>query len=235
MRVLITRPEEDAAALAAELARRGVEAVSAPLLDIEITPGPALDLAGVQAVLLTSANGARAFAARSPERAIKVLAVGDATARTANALGFSEVASAAGDVDDLARLAVGSLDTGAGALLHAAGSKLAGDLAGMLDAAGFSYRREVLYRAETAKVLPAAALAGLRAGTFAGVLFYSPRTGATFRHLAEAAQLQQFLGTVTAYCLSDNVAAKIRALPWAAVRTAARPEQAAVLEMFEEK
>lgn len=234
MRVLITRPEEDATDLVAELAVRGIEAVLAPLLAIDFVDEAPLDLSGVQALLMTSANGVRAFARNTPERGLKVLAVGDATARAAEAAGFTDVVSAAGDVDDLAVLAAGRLDPGAGVLLHPAGSKVAGDLAGMLERAGFSYRRCVLYAARMASRLPEKARAGLAAGEFAGVLIYSPRTGATFKRLIEAAGLAPALAGVRAYCLSANVAAAVAELPWAAVETAARPEQTAMLALFGE-
>ena len=49
------------------------------------------DLSGVQAILLTSANGARALAAAAPDaaaRRLPVLAVGCATARAARDAGF---------------------------------------------------------------------------------------------------------------------------------------------------
>jgi uroporphyrinogen-III synthase len=235
LRVLITRPEEDAAALVAELARLGIEAEVAPLLAIRFEDGPALDLVGAQALLLTSANGVRALARRTEERGLKVLAVGASTAAKAREVGFTDIASADGDVDDLTRLAAATLDPAGGALVHAAGSKTAGDLAGLLGAAGFAYRREVLYRAETADALPEGARAGLAAGRYDGVLIYSPRTGATFARLVDDAGLAGKLGAVVAYCLSANVAAKVRGLRWASVRTAARPDQAAMLAMFGEK
>src|SRR5229473_1898951 len=113
MQALITRPIEDAGELAA-----------------------ALSLRGVQAVLFTSANGARAFARATARRDLAVIAVGDATARTARALGFADIASAGGDVGDLAALVAARLDPRRGALLHAAGSVVAGDLAARLRAAG---------------------------------------------------------------------------------------------------
>ncbi|HEX3500031.1 MAG TPA: uroporphyrinogen-III synthase, partial [Stellaceae bacterium] len=141
MQALITRPIEDAGTLAAALAARGVTAVSEPLLAIRQRAGARVALAGLQAVLLTSANGARALGRVTTRRDLAILAVGDATAQTARALGFSEIASAGGDVEDLARLAVARLDPGAGALLHVAGSVVAGDLAGRLAAAGFRVER----------------------------------------------------------------------------------------------
>lgn len=233
-RVLVTRPADDAASLLAALAERGIEASLAPLLTIRFIDGAALNLTGVQALLMTSANGVRALARRSRERGLPVLAVGDATARAARELQFTDVVSAAGDVDGLAELALERLDPDGGALLHPAGSKVAGDLAGRLAEAGFDYRREVLYRAETPDALPPAAAAGLHAGSFDGVLLYSPRTGASFRRLVADAGLADSLARVSAYCLSANVAAEVASLPWARVLTAGRPEQAALLALFDE-
>src|SRR5580658_9862868 len=104
MLALITRPRDEAEALAALLARRGIEAVIEPMIEI-VERGAALpDLVGVQAILCTSANGVRALAQASGERGVPVFAVGDATAREACAAGFRAVDSAGGNVEDLARL-----------------------------------------------------------------------------------------------------------------------------------
>ena len=83
MRVLVTRPKDDAAPLMTELKARGIDAVLAPLLTINFFDGSLLDLSGVQALLMSSANGVRAFAGRSGNRALPLVAVGDATARVA--------------------------------------------------------------------------------------------------------------------------------------------------------
>lgn len=229
MRLLITRPEEDARPLADALAGRGVETVTAPLLSIEIDSGPPLDMTGVAGVLITSANGARALAARTNRRDLPAYAVGDASARQARAEGFTDVHSAGGDVDDLARVVAETADPAAGALLHAAGSRVAGDLKGLLEARGFACRRAVLYRAETARALPAAACAALADGSVDGVLFFSPRTAATFVRLVEAAGLASACVALTAYCLSDAVAEQAGALPWRRAVVAARPDQASLI------
>ena len=83
MRVLITRPEREATTLATALAERGHVPVIAPLFHLEILRPPAefaADLFECQAVLLSSANGARAFAEATEQRGKPILAVGDTTA-----------------------------------------------------------------------------------------------------------------------------------------------------------
>jgi uroporphyrinogen-III synthase len=210
MRVLITRPRSDSEILAAELAEAGVDSFVGPLLDIVVTPGNNLDLAGVQALLMTSANGVKAFCHRSDDRALPVYAVGDASARTANDCGFNTVFSASGDVDALAELVEQKVDPSNGTLLHCAGTEIAGDLAAMLGSKHYAYRREVLYKAVVADHFDDDIVSGFKDGGIDGVLLYSPRTAAIFADLIGALDLR----SVTAYCLSDNVDKKIDHLEW---------------------
>jgi uroporphyrinogen-III synthase len=241
LHALVTRPEEDAAPLAVALAERGIEVTVEPLLTINPIPGAPIDLDGVQAVLFTSANGVRSFAALAAERnlpgwrALPAFAVGDASASVAREAGFAQVESAGGDVAALARLVIERLDPNSGALFHAAGSAVAGDLAGSLDAAGFVLRREMLYEAKPADHLSPATVTTLANGGFDLVLFFSPRTAATFVTLTRAAGEGVVNGcaSTAAVCLSPAVAAAAGELPWREVKTAARPELAALLDLID--
>ena len=231
-RVLVTRPAADALPLVAALARLRIEAAREPLLEIVDVPGPPVAVEGAQALLITSANGIRAFAARNAERDIRVLAVGDASAAAARELGFARVESAAGDVAALAELCKRRLDPAQGELLHVAGTRVAGDLAQALGQAGFRYRRETLYRARAATALSPATVAQLRAGTLAGVLFFSPRTAKTFVALASVAGATARLARMTAFCLSRAVAASAGAAAWKRIVVAEEPTQDSLLAVI---
>lgn len=230
VRVLITRPREDAGRLAAAFAARGIASVAAPLMKIELTPAP-VPLDGVQAILLTSANGARALAAASPRRDVRVLAVGRATAEAARAAGFAAVASADGDVHALAALARRGLDRQGGALLHVSGADVAGNLAGMLARDGFDARRLALYAARTVPALPFPAAEALRAGTLDGVALFSPRGADSFVRLVRAAHLEDTTAPLIVFCLSAAVAEAASGLAWRSVAIAARPDQDALVDM----
>jgi uroporphyrinogen-III synthase len=188
-RLLLTRPEEDATRLRCDLEARGFAIDTAPLLSIQPLPAPSLlngvSLEGISGLLVTSANGLRAFTAQSARRDLTVYAVGEASARAATAAGFADVQAAGGDVVSLAALVREKADPAQGGLLHVAGETLAGDLKGMLEAAGFQVARVTLYRAEAATALPDAVSDALQRGEYDGVLFFSPRTAATFAKLAQ--------------------------------------------------
>jgi len=226
---LVTRPRAEAAGLAEALAARGIEAVVEPLLDIRYRDLPAPDLAGVQAILCTSANGVRALARLTAERAVPLLAVGEASAARARAEGFARVESAGGAVGDLVRLAQQRLDPAAGRLFNVAGSLVAGDLAGELRARGFAVDRMVLYEACPAAALGGAAARALGAGTIDFALFFSPRTAAIFARLAERAGVTEAMGPVTALSLSAAADAALGSLRFRERHIAERPNQGSLL------
>jgi len=228
-RVLVTRPEEDSGPLVAALAGRGHAVLRQPLLRIVYEEGAPPDLNGVQALLFTSANGVRAFARRSDRRDLPAYAVGDATAGAARDAGFARVKSAGGDVSDLAALIRRRCDPTAGVLFHAAGSAVAGDLAGMLGGAGYAVRRVTLYRAEQASALEDDVRRALAARDLDFALFFSPRSAAGFASLATEAGVADACGDVVAVCLSDAVARAFGALAWRRVVVAAEPTQDALL------
>ena len=234
MRALVTRPREDSEAVAQELGRRGLDVMIEPLLDIEPVPEAVVDAAKAQAILVTSANGIRALAHLHADRSLPVWTVGDASARVARALGYSQVESAQGDVESLAELVAARVDPAAGVLLHAAGTVNAGDLAGRLGAQGCEVRRQVLYRAMTASGLSLDLRVALEQGSIGLALFFSPRTAATFARLVLAAGLGDSLARITAYGLSANVAAELAGLTWAALRQATEPTQAALLAVLDD-
>jgi uroporphyrinogen-III synthase len=232
LQILVTRPRGEADLFAVALAMRGHDAVVAPLLDIVVDDAPPLDLAGVQALLFTSANGVRAFAHTQKNRDLKAFCVGDATAAAARNAGFGTVESASGDVETLAELVQKRLDPKDGKLIHATGTAVAGELAGVLGAEGFDVHRVQLYRADTATKLPEDAAEALRSGRIDVVTFFSPRTAEIFARLVIDAGLGDKLARVTALALAPSALeiAREQGCRFKAAIAADQPNEASLLE-----
>lgn len=86
MKVIVTRPREQAGPLVARLEELGLEVVECPLIEIEPFED-AVDIAGYEWVIVTSSNGARELARRANGSLPKVAAVGPGTAETLRELG----------------------------------------------------------------------------------------------------------------------------------------------------
>jgi uroporphyrinogen-III synthase len=238
MRLLVTRPEPDNARTAAALRARGHEVMLAPVLRVE--PEAAADLSGGPwaAVLITSANAARAVAAH-PRRdellAIPVFAVGRRSAPAARAAGFAEVVSADGNADDLARLVAARVPPGQPnrPLLWLAGEDRAGDLGEALAAYDIPVHTVVLYRAVAETALADDVRDALGSGRIDGVLHYSRRSADAFEAIAMAAGIDLKSLPTKHYCLSAQVAAPLRQIGLTSVVVAARPDEAALLALLD--
>lgn len=233
MRVLVTRPQPDADATAAELIARGHDPVVVPLFAVSVVEDAAIDLVGAQAVLATSANGARALATVTDRRDIPVFAVGDASAAAARACGFAQTESAGGDVDTLADLVIARLKPTDGCLVHAAGTVTAGDLSGRLTAAGFMVAHEVIYSAEPVAEMPAEITDRLEAGDLDAAMFFSPRTAAHFVTLAQRGGVVDACGETVALALSPAVAEMLSEISFCEILTADAPNQESLLRVLD--
>jgi len=229
MRVLVTRPADDALKIAQALKARGHEALIAPLLEIRFRDGPEIPLHGVQAILATSANGVRALARRTQRRDVPIFVVGPQSAEAARDLGFAHVRSADGDAVALAAATARWVSPSSGALLHAAGEQTKGGLAASLKQSGFEVRSETLYEAVAARALPQAAAQALRGGRIDAVLHFSPRSARIFVSCVNASGLQDACRALLAICISAATAEALRGLNFHEIRIAGVPNQEAVL------
>ena len=227
MKILVTRPIRDGEEIARRLAPMGHEALLAPLLAVRFFEGEPLDLAGVQAILVTSANGVRALARHTSDRDTAIFAVGPQSAEAARKEGFVRVRSADGDAMALAAATASWADPSGGLLLHAAGEEASDALCEILGAQGFAAKRQTLYRMEKLEQLPGDVAQAIRHGDVQAALFFSPLSAGLFAECAKKSGIST--DRLTAICISPGTARALTDLAFAEIRVAAEPNQAALL------
>ena len=232
MRLLVTRPEPDGARTAAALRAQRHDVVLAPVLRVELLADADLGAGPWTAILITSANGARAAAAHARHRellSLPVMAVGQASAAAARAAGFADVTSADGDGRDLVGQVAARFVGRPQPLLYLAGEDRARDLVGELGGFGVAVRIAVVYRAAKAS-LPAEAAAALQAGQIDAAVHFSRRSAEAYLELTREG-LDRALKPIH-FCLAAAAAAPLRAAGAMDVRIAARPDETALIELI---
>ena len=235
MRLLVTRPEPDGERTAAAVRARGHDVILAPLLRMQAADFELAD-ASYGAVVMTSANAARALEGHrhlARLTTLPVFTVGRRTADAARAAGFAQVHSADGDQRDLAALIRAAHPDGLTQLLYLAAEDRAGDLAGHLLAAGFRVETVVAYRAMKAERFPSEVETALRARAINGVLHFSRRTAEAYIDCASRAGLLTAALEPAQFCLSRQVAEPVRAVGATAIRIAPHPDEASLLELVD--
>jgi uroporphyrinogen-III synthase len=214
-RLIVLRPEPGASETLERARRRGLEALSVPLFEVEPVPWKAPDPGRLDALLLTSANAVRHGGKQLEElRGLPIHAVGDATASCARDAGFEIRTIGGGGVDALLASLPADLT-----LLHLCGE----------------HRREpadprqaitslVVYRAKEV-VAP-----DVRAVEHGIVLIHSPRAGRRFAELVDRAALDRT--TITIAAISRAAADAVGGC-WRAIAAVDRPDDEALLTLAE--
>jgi uroporphyrinogen-III synthase len=231
VRLVVTRPEPDGERTAQGLRARGHQVLVAPLLQIETERDIALGEGPWAAVVMTSANAARALEGHGRLNAVRTLplfAVGRRTADAARAAGFADVRSADGDAAVLLRLLRG-LGGAHPALLYVAGADRARDLAAELAPHDIRVETVVGYRARAVTELPPRLRAALAAGEVDGALHFSRRSAEIYLDRSSAAGLRREALSPRHFCLSAEVAEPLKAAGATRIHAAPRPDEASLL------
>jgi uroporphyrinogen-III synthase len=217
--LLVLRPQPGADATVARAEAMGLQAIAAPLFSVVPLAWAPPDPAGVDAVLMTSANAARhGGEALRMFAMLPLLAVGAVTAAAARAAGFADVTQ--GDRDGAALLKRAS-ERGCRRVLHLAGRDHMD-----LPMPGGSIERRIVYAADAVGDLPAPARKLLTREAI--VLCHSPRAAGLFGRLVDKAGLAR--GGIAIAALSEAVA-QAAGSGWATVEVASAPKDDALLEI----
>jgi uroporphyrinogen-III synthase len=232
--ILVTRPRPEAERTAAALARKGYEAILAPMLEIEavdasIGAGPWAGL------VLTSGNAARALSHHpmlEGLRDLRVFTVGKRTERAARTLGFQSVISVGGDSEDLVRVIRSRGTADPAPYLYLAGNDRARDLPGELAPYKIGMETVVIYRANMVESLPQETRQAFADRRIEGVLHYSRRTATIFCDCVARAGLSELVKDIAHYALSPRAGEPLLAMGATDMQVAETPDEAALLRLL---
>ncbi|MCW2274233.1 uroporphyrinogen-III synthase [Rhodoblastus acidophilus] len=222
MRLLVTRPVDEAERTAGRLSALGHEALIAPVMEVAPT-GAALPDGPFDLVVATSARALHEVA----PIAAPLACVGEKTAAAGRKAGFS-VAAVAPDAERLADLLL--KESGTKRVLYVAGRERRADLETRLGGAGWRVDLVEVYAARPVAAWPKKIVEALAAGEIDGVLHYSPRSAALALPLMGEARTR-----LDHFCLSPAVARACAEIPADRVFVASQPIEDCLLSLIERR
>ena len=228
MKIIITRPQEDAGPLSKILLTLGHQPIVLPLLKILVRANVQIPIKPYQAICLTSANAVRVLNVLNAFKHIPIIAVGPQSMRMALDMGFTNVEAQGGDVIGLHKFMTSHFSANEGPLLYLSGAETSGDLEGRLNQSGFDVDRVITYDA-----IPAS-LRGKeeQVKTADAVVLYSPRSAKLWVQQVKNLNLETSARLIKHICLSTNVAANLpQSWPTA---TAVAPNEHSLLALLDQ-
>ena len=226
----ITRPQEDAIHTASILSKYGIQTFIEPLLEIkQVNFLPIKVLQNVQALIFTSSNGVRSFAQQVSERNLRIIAVGENTAKTASLFRFGNIESAGGNINYLIEYIKQFCSPNKGTLLYACAKEVSQDIKRKLS--NFVLHNIVVYESKLITKLSTKFIKILP--NLDGVLFYSAKTALAFSKISTKYNINT--ENLVAYSLSSSIEQKIYHMKWRKKITSFFPqEKFLILSILEE-
>lgn len=235
MRLLVTRPEEDAVAFKAHLIAQGHQVTIEPLLVINTDEADEIDLEGAQAIMATSRNGLRALAKSvklDAAKSIKLFAVGPGTASTARGLGFATIIEGPSNAAALVPLISENAEINGGQLVHLAGDTVKAGFVDELHRLGFFVSQPVVYTTEAATRFASPTVASMRNKRIDGVILLSPRTAQVYVDLVHMHNLKLAAAGIVHFCISQATADRLETLGEVPIRVPHQPNLQEMLALI---
>ncbi|MBV9567729.1 MAG: uroporphyrinogen-III synthase [Hyphomicrobiales bacterium] len=232
--MLVLRPRQEAARTARALARRGHDAILAPLLQVEPFEGACLPVS-LSAYTAAIAASPHAFTLlppgdRSRLAELPAMVVGSRSARAAEKAGLRIMPPVHPNARSLA--AALTEDPPAGRLLYLAGRERRPEIEKALQRQGRSFLLVEVYSAAVVPRLPPVAMSALRLREVGAVLHYSARSAEAYVALAKARRLLARALAPAQLCLSAAVAEPLLDAGAKRVEVAASPHEARLLALL---
>lgn len=222
MTIWLTRPQADSEQLAAELEKKGIPSVIAPVMQIarRTVKLPAKP----DALVVTSRHAVHAL----PDawRDLTVYCVGNATADAVRAFGYTHVVVGDSDAMDLLPRMKEKR------FVYFSGEATTVDIVGLLGAQGSVVDRVIVYDAVPEKRFSIELRRQLEGRAISGVVFFSARTAQITLDLMKREEFSESAPLIDAYCLSLPVAEVAGKLTWRSIKVAHVPTRAAMLAMI---
>jgi len=149
MHILLTRPIEDSQELILKLQLSGHKISHLPVIKIDKVNYDEINHSDYDGIIFTSSNAVKNLNCKNINKNIYCFSVGSATEKSARNIGFQNVFSADGNVNNLKEIILQNFDKKKGKLLYVSGETISSNLDKDLISEGYSIKRLINY-----KVLP---------------------------------------------------------------------------------
>lgn len=202
MKILITRPIDEATALAKEITDLGHHPVIAPLLEIELFQSIDFkDFGKYEAIIISSKNTLKAIS--NADKKLKLFIVGEQSTEFAKSLGFINTTYAGSNITELKKY----IDP-CNNLLYLSGIDISDDLSSL----GNKITRLEVYQAKAIKSASNDFLSFIKLNHLKLCVFFSKRTAQIFLNLIKKYKLESYCDKMISLSLSDAIDNNLKGL-----------------------
>jgi uroporphyrinogen-III synthase len=214
MHILLTRPLENSYNLILRFQSLGHKVLHIPLITIQKVNYENLDFSLFKGIIFTSSNAIKNLDVKNIDKKIDCFCVGNATEAIAKGVGFQNIYSASGNVNNLKEIILQNFESSKGKLLYVSGELISNDLDQQLISEGYNVNRIINYRANHIEKFNSELIEKLKEKMPDIVYVYSQNSALSLLKLIKNYSLQNLCMNTNIMCMGEKTSAILNEIKW---------------------
>ena len=214
MHILLTRPLEDCSEMIVRFKSLGHQVSHLPLLNIEKINFDEIDFSEFKSIIFTSANAVKYLDTKEIDKKTLCFCVGSATEKKTRSLGFQNVISASGSVENLKELILQNFDKKNGKLIYFSGEIVSANLDEQLKNEGYNVKRVINYRTNHIQKFDKKFVDDLKLNIPDIVYVYSQNSASSFLNFIKVHQLDGEWMNTNLMCIGEKTSSILNEIKW---------------------
>ena len=214
MHILLTRPFEDCSEMILKFQSLGNKVSHLPLLRIDKVNYDETALLDLKGIIFTSANAVKFLDVKKINKKLLCFCVGNATEKKARAVGFQNVISAEGNVENLKELILQNFDQKDGKMIYVSGETISVDLDQQLLKEGYNIKRIINYRTVHNENFNIKFVKELKLNMPDIVYVYSQNSALNFIKFIKLYQSESLWMNTNLMCIGEKTSAILNEIKW---------------------
>ena len=214
MHILLTRPLEDCSEMIIKFKSLGNQVSHLPLLDINKVNYENINFLNFKAIIFTSANAVKFLDVKKIDKKILCFCVGNVTEKKARSVGFQNVITAEGNVENLKELILRNHDQKDGKIIYVSGEIISIDLDQQLIKEGYDIKRIINYRSIHNENFSDSFVKELMINMPDIVYVYSQNSASSFLKFIKLYQSENLWMNTNLMCIGEKTSAILNDIKW---------------------
>ena len=214
MHILLTRPFEDCSEMILKFQSLGNKVSHLPLLRIDKVNYDETALLDLKGIIFTSANAVKFLDVKKINKKLLCFCVGNATEKKARTVGFQNVISAEGNVENLKELILQNFDQKDGKMIYVSGETISVDLDQQLLKEGYNIKRIINYRTIHNENFNNKFVKELKLNMPDIVYVYSQNSALNFIKFIKLYQSESLWMNTNLMCIGEKTSAILNEIKW---------------------
>ena len=214
MHILLTRPLEDCSEMILKFRSLGHQVSHLPLINVESLKYEEIKFSDYKGIIFTSANAIKFLDFKNIDKKLLCFCVGSATEKKARSVGFQNVISSEGNVNNLKELILQNFDPKDGKLIYVSGEIISFDLDQQLLKQGYSIQRIVNYKTNHNKKFDENFVKELKLKIPDMVYIYSQNSASSFLSFIKIYQFESLWMNTNLMCIGEKTSSILNEIKW---------------------